>query len=58
MPPRILRSEIATISDRHFVAILTLHTDKGPQQFGINDTAADELIDILARFASTTRKPS
>jgi hypothetical protein len=58
MEPRVVATELIVISEESLVAILKLHTDQGIFDFGINDSVAQGLIDMLAKFVTREAKPS
>jgi hypothetical protein len=56
--PIVSATELTVISEENLVAILKFHTDQGPFEFAINESAAHGLIDILAKFVTREAKPS
>ena len=54
----MLATELTVISEESLVAILKFHTDQGAFEFGINESVADGLIDMLAKFVTREAKPS
>jgi hypothetical protein len=56
--PIVLATELIVISEESLVALLKLHTDQGSFEFGINDSVAHGLIDMLAKFVTREAKPS
>jgi len=58
LEPIVLATELTVISEESLVAILKFHTDQGAFEFGINESVADGLIDMLAKFVTREAKPS
>jgi hypothetical protein len=56
--PIVHATELTVISEEQLVAILRFHTEEGIFDFGINDSVANGLIDMLAKFVTRESKPS
>lgn len=58
MAEPITSTELRMVSEQPLVAVLTIHTDEGESEFGVNAQVASGLIDMLAQFLRRGRKPS
>ena len=53
-----LATELVVTSEEPLLAVLTFHTEDGREEFGINESVAHALIDMLAKFVTREAKPS